>query len=179
MLRLKNPNRAADVPRRRSLVTRALGPRSGGRKSLGSRGNEPLVKDLGLHQLRLLSHRPHSRVVARAHLPRHPGTGPVHPQQRHRPTVLAAIGLPEPQSVDGSMVCAAIHRADGLTVAKSINAIAVGLPSPLSATTILVPTPRRRCARAHANLPTPQRNCPTSSRRRLCEQVFVLAQELR
>jgi hypothetical protein len=34
-------------------------------------------------------------------------------------------------------------------------------------------------ARGGSNLPTPQRNCPTSSRRRLCEQVFVLAQELR
>src|SRR5271163_5214075 len=50
---------------------------------------------------------------------------------------------------------------------KVINAIAVRLPRPLS------------CARAHANLRTPQRNCPTSSWRRLCEQVFVLSQELR
>ena len=31
----------------------------------------------------------------------------------------------------------------------------------------------------HANLPTSQRNCPISSWRRLCEQVFVLSQELR
>src|SRR5271166_6273001 len=45
-----------------------------------------------------------------------------------------------------------------------------------------LPTSRPRplsCARAHTNLPTPQRNCPISSWRRLCEQVFVLSQELR
>src|SRR6202035_5727612 len=50
---------------------------------------------------------------------------------------------------------------------KVINAITVRLPRPLS------------CARAHANLPIPQHNCPTSSWRRRCEQVFVLSQELR